>query len=141
MSREPTAACGAVALTVAAGHAGQVGKGLCLLGEALAAGETSGRGDLLTEAYRLQGELILRQAVRELAPADAGGQQALAMAHRQQAASWERRAAMSLSRLGQPQGQREAAHALLVPIYGWFTEGVDTTDLQDAKALLETLGG
>jgi hypothetical protein len=87
MSRDPAAACGAVALTVAAGHAGQVEKGLRLLGAALTAGETSGRGDLLTEAYRLQGELLLRPAVPELAQAEACGHQVLAMAHRQQAAS------------------------------------------------------
>jgi hypothetical protein len=64
MSRDPAAAFGSAALTMAAGHAGQVEKGLRLLGEALAACETSARGDLLTEAYRLQGELILRRPSR-----------------------------------------------------------------------------
>ena len=67
-------------------------------------------------------------------------QQALAMARQQQAQSWELRAAMSLARLWQQQGQRTEARALLAPIYGWFTEGFDTADLQDAKALLEELG-
>ena len=61
------------------------------------------------------------------------------MARRQQAKSWELRAAMSLSRLWQEQGKRVAARELLAPIYGWFTEGFDTPDLQDAKALLEEL--
>ena len=61
------------------------------------------------------------------------------MARRQQAKSWELRAAASLSRLWQQQGQRTEAHALLAPVYGWFTEGFDTADLQEAKALLEDL--
>ena len=64
---------------------------------------------------------------------------ALAVARRQQAKSWELRAAMSLSRLWQQQGKRAEAHALLAPIYGWFTEGFDTADLQEAKALQDTL--
>jgi predicted ATPase len=71
--------------------------------------------------------------------AEACFQQALAIARRQQAKSWELRAAMSLSRLWQCQGKRAEAYALLAPIYGWFTEGFDTTDLQEAKALLEEL--
>ena len=61
------------------------------------------------------------------------------MARRQQAKSLELRAAMSLARLWQCQGKRVEAHQLLAPIYGWFTEGYDTTDLQEAKALLEVL--
>jgi len=67
-------------------------------------------------------------------------QQALAIARRQQAKSWELRAAMSLSRLWQQQDKRAEARELLAPIYGWFTEGFDTADLQDARALLEELG-
>ena len=62
------------------------------------------------------------------------------MAHRQQAKSWELRAAISLSRLWQQQGKPDDARALIAPIYGWFTEGFDTADLQEAKALLEALG-
>ncbi len=62
------------------------------------------------------------------------------MARRQQAKSWELRAAMSLARLWQRQGKRDDARALLAPIYGWFTEGFDTADLQEAKALLEDSG-
>jgi predicted ATPase len=63
--------------------------------------------------------------------------QALAIAHRQQARSLELRAAMSLGRLWQQQGKQVAARQLLTPLYGWFTEGFDTADLQEAKALLE----
>jgi predicted ATPase len=63
------------------------------------------------------------------------------VAHRQEAKSLELRAAMSLSRLWQQQGKRAEARDLLAPIYGWFTEGFDTADLQEAKALLAELGG
>jgi predicted ATPase len=126
-----------VLLAEATGHAGKVEEGLHLLSEALTAFEASGRGDMLAEAYRLQGELLLRQAVPEVAPAEACFQYALTIARRQQAKSWELRAAISLARLWQHQGKRAAAHQLLAEIYGWFTEGFDTADLQEAKALLE----
>ena len=108
-----------------------------MLAEALTAFEASGRGDLLAEAYRLQGEFLLRQAVPDAAHAESCFQQALAIARYQQAKSWELRTATSLSRLWQQQGKRMEAHALLAPVYGWFTEGYDTADLQEAKALLE----
>jgi class 3 adenylate cyclase/predicted ATPase len=128
-----------VLLAEAAGHAGQVAEGLRLLVEALAAFEASGRGDMLAEAYRLQGTLLLRQAIPDAAQAEACFQEALAIARRQQAKSWELRTATSLSRLWQQQGKRDEAYELLAPIYGWFTEGFDTADLQEAKALLEEL--
>ena len=73
------------------------------------------------------------------AEAEACLRQALELAHRQQAKSLELRAAMSLSRLWQYQGKRVAAYDLLAPIYGWFTEGFDTADLQEARALVEAL--
>jgi len=66
-------------------------------------------------------------------------QRALDVARRQEAKSLELRAAMSLSRLWQQQGKQAAAGALLAPLYGWFTEGFDTADLQEAKALLDEL--
>jgi predicted ATPase len=128
-----------VLLAEAAEHAGQVEEGLRLLAETLEALETIGRGDLLAEVYRLQGELLLRQATPDAAQAEACFQQALDVARRQQAKSWELRAATSLSRLWQRQGKREEARELLTPIYGWFTEGFDTADLQEAQALLEEL--
>ena len=128
-----------VRMAEAAGYTGHVDQGLHLLAEALAAFEASGRGDMLTEAYRLQGELLLRQAVPDAVQAEACFQQALALARQQQAKSWELRAAMSLARLWQQQGKRAEAYELLAPIYGWFTEGFDTADLQDARALLEDL--
>ena len=128
-----------VLLAEAAGHVGQVDRGAAPAGRGAGGVEASGRGDMLAEAYRLQGELLLRQAVPDAAQAEACFQQALAIARRQQAKSWELRAAMSLSRLWQQQGKRAEARQLLAPIYGWFTEGFDTADLQEAKALLEAL--
>jgi predicted ATPase len=128
-----------VLLAEAEGHAGQVAEGLRLLAEALPAFATSGRGDLLAEAYRLQGEFLLRQATPDTAQAEACFQQALTIARRQQAKSWELRAAMSLARLWQQQGNRTAAYDLLAPIYAWFTEGFDTADLLEARALLDEL--
>jgi predicted ATPase len=103
-------------LAEATGHGGHVEEGLRLLAEALTALEASGRGDLLAEAYRLQGELLLRQAIPEATQAEACFQQALAIARRQQAKSWELRAATSLVHLWQQQGKRHEARALLAPI-------------------------
>ena len=129
-----------VPLAEALGHTDQVAEGLRLLAEALEELEAGGQGYLLAEAYRLKGVLLLQQAVPDPAQAEACFQQALAIARRQQAKSWELRAAMSLSRLWRHQGKRAEAYELLAPIYGWFTEGFDTADLQEAKGLLEDLG-
>ena len=107
--------------------------------EALTVLEASGQGDLRRRRIAFRATLLLRRAVPDVAQAEACFQQALTIARRQQAKSWELRAAMSLSRLWQQQGKHAEAHALLAPIYGWFTEGFDTADLQDAKALLEEL--
>ena len=129
-----------VVLAEAAGQVDQVEEGLHLLAEAVGVLEAHEQGDLRAEAYRLRGALLLRQATPDAAQAEACFQQALAVARRQQAKSWELRAAMNLARLWQRQGKRDDARALLAPIYGWFTEGFDTADLQEAKALLEDLG-
>jgi predicted ATPase len=128
-----------VLMAEAMGHAGRIAEGLHLLGEALTVMAKSERGDLLAEAFRLQGEFLRRQAAPDAIQAEARFQQALTTARRQQAKSWELRAAMSLCRLWQEQGKRTEAYALLAPIYDWFTEGLDTADLQEAKALRETL--
>jgi predicted ATPase len=90
------------------------------------------------ELYRLKGDLLLMRSADHTA-AEACLHQALTIARRQQAKSLELRAAMSLARLWQQQGKRAEARALLAPIYTWFTEGFDTADLQDAKALLDAL--
>jgi predicted ATPase len=92
------------------------------------------------EIYRLRGVLLLRQTVPQQAEAEAWLQRALDVARRQRAKSLEVRAAMSLARLWQQQGKRTEARELLAPVYSWFTEGFDTADLQDAKALLAELG-
>jgi predicted ATPase len=91
------------------------------------------------EVCRLRGVLLLRQPGASQAEAEACFQQALDVARRQEAKSLELRAAMSLARLWQQQCKRAAAYELLAPIYGWFTEGFDTADLKDAKALLVEL--
>ena len=75
----------------------------------------------------------------DAAKAEAYFERALAVARQQQAKSWALRAAMSMARLWHDQGKHDAARALLAPVYGWFTEGFDTLDLKDAKALLEEL--
>jgi predicted ATPase len=121
------------------GKAGQVEAALDALHEALATAERRGARRWEAELYRLKGELLLEQTVDHTGEAEACLQQALAIALRQQAKSFELRAAMSLSRLWQRQGKRAEARELLAPVYGWFTEGFDTADLQDARALLEEL--
>ena len=84
--------------------------------------------------------MLLKQSTPDRGPSStAVFHHALAVARHQQAKSLELRAAMSLSRLWQRQGKRAEARELLAPIYGWFTEGFDTPDLQEAKALLEEL--
>jgi predicted ATPase len=129
-----------VLLAEAMEHTGQVDEGLRVMAEALVAIEASGRYELLAEAYRLQGALLLRQAVSDANRAEACFRQALAVARRQQAKSLELRAAMSLARLWQRQGKDVEARTLLAPIYGWFTEGFDTADLREARMLLADLG-
>jgi predicted ATPase len=126
-------------LAEAYGQAGQPEVGLQVLAEALAlVGATEERW-WEAELHRLKGELLLQLAIPEGLQAEACFQQALDVARSQQAKSLELRAAMSLSRLWQQQGQRAAARTLLAPLYDWFTEGFDTADLQEAKALLEAL--
>src|SRR5207245_4025813 len=91
------------------------------------------------ELYRLKGELLLQHATGGSDEAETCFQQALDVARRQEAKSLELRAATSLARLWQQQGQRQEAHDLLAPVYHWFTEGFDTADLKDAQALLDAL--
>jgi predicted ATPase len=109
------------------------------LAEALALLATSGVRWWEAELHRLRGELLLQRSSAPPGEAESCFHQALAVARAQQAKSLELRAAMSLSRLWQQQGKRDEARQLLAPIYGWFTEGFDTADFQEAKALLEAL--
>jgi predicted ATPase len=115
----------------------QLEQGLHLLAEAQAMVDRTGERYHETELHRLHGELLLRQAVPDLQAAEACFLHALAIARRQGAKSLELRAVMSVSRLWQRQGKREEARQLLAEMYGWFTEGFDTADLQEAKELLK----
>jgi TOMM system kinase/cyclase fusion protein len=126
-------------LAEAYGQAGQADEGLRVLAEALTAVHTTGERQHEAELYRLKGELLLKQDVPDEQEAESCFCRAVDVARQQQAKSFELRAAMSLSRLWQPQGKSAEARQLLEPIYGWFTEGFDTADLQDAKTLLEAL--
>jgi TOMM system kinase/cyclase fusion protein len=120
---------------------GQAGAGLRVLAEALEVVYSHGECVWEAELHRLQGQLLLRQAVADDRQAETCFHQALDIARRQRAKALELRAAMSLSRLWQQQGKRAEARQLLAEVYGWFTEGFDTADLQEAKALLEELEG
>ena len=122
-------------------HLGHTEDGLQALAEAHTLVEQHEERWWEAEVARLRGVLLLRQPGTPQAEAEAWLQRALDVARRQEAKSLELRAAMSLSRLWQQQGKRQEAHDLLAPIYGWFTEGFDTADLQEARALLEELGG
>jgi predicted ATPase len=89
------------------------------------------------ELHRTRGELLI--SVRDFEGAEASFREAIAVARRQNAKLWELRAAMSMARLWRDQGKRDQARDLLAPVYGWFTEGFDTRDLKEAKALLDEL--
>ena len=91
------------------------------------------------EVNRIAGELALKPTKPDTAKAEAYFERALSIARQQQAKSWELRAAMSMARLWRDQGKRDEARDLLAPVYGWFTEGFDTLDLKEAKALLDEL--
>jgi predicted ATPase len=122
------------------GHRNHTAEGLQALAEADTLIEQHEERWWEAEVCRLRGVLLLRQAVPQPEEAEACFQRALEVARRQQAKSLELRAAMSLAHLWQQQDRRAEAHALLAPVYGWFTEGFDTVDLQEAKALLEEVG-
>jgi len=101
--------------------------------------DTTGERWYAPELYRLKGALLLRYSSDNQAEAENCFHQAMAIAQNQQAKSLELRAAINLARLWQQQGKHQEAHDLLAPVYGWFTEGFDTPDLQDAKMLLDEL--
>ena len=91
------------------------------------------------EVHRVAGEIALKSPKADTAKAEAYFERALAVARQQQAKSWELRAATSMARLWRDEGKRKEARELLAPFYGWFTEGFDTRDLKEAKALLDEL--
>ena len=143
-------------LAEAYGKVGEAEQGLAALVEALAQVEQTGERWYEAELYRLKGKLALQSRVQgpesknpsplPLAPstqaeaaAEACFLKAIEIARKQQAKSWELRAVMSLSRLWHSQGKKDAGRKMLAEIYGWFTEGFDTKDLQEAKALIEEM--
>jgi predicted ATPase len=91
------------------------------------------------EMYRLKGELLVEASHGNVPEAIVCFRQAIEVAQTQEAKFWELRAATSLARLWQTQGERRAAYDLLAPVYHWFTEGFDTASVQEAKALLDDL--
>ena len=131
------------------GKAGQREDGLSVVAEALAQVDKTGERFYEAELYRLKGELSLQSEItnpqhpalstQAKAEAEACFHKAIEIARRQQAKSLELRAVMSLVRLWQQQSKKEEARQMLAELYGWFTEGFDTKDLQEAKALLEEL--
>ena len=128
-----------VMLAEAQGKGGQPVEGLQTLSEALAFVDHTGEGYFAAELHRLKGELLLLQDRSNPAPAEAAYCTAVEISHAQRAKSWELRTATSLARLWRDQGKRTEARDLLAPIYGWFTEGFDTPDLKEARALLDEL--
>jgi class 3 adenylate cyclase/predicted ATPase len=121
------------------GRAKRIDDGLASVAEALALAEDTEQHCWKAELTRIKGELLLATASNNPGEAESCFSQALDIARRQQAKSWELRAAVSLGRLWQRQGKIEEAHNLVAPIYNWFTEGFDTADLKEAKVLLDEL--
>jgi len=120
------------------GRAGLHDAALAHVSEALCEAEDRGERWYAAELHRLRGELTLRLG-RDASAAEPAFQAALGLARRQAARMWELRAAVCLARLWADRGERRQAHDLLAPVYAWFTEGFDTPDLQDARALLHEL--
>ena len=118
---------------------GQLEEAWRCIGEAISTIATTKERWFEAEVNRIAGEIALMSTEPDAAKAEAHFERALAVAHQQQAKSWELRAAMSMARLWRDQGKPQQARKLLAPVYGWFTEGFDTLDLKEAKALLEEL--
>jgi predicted ATPase len=130
------------ALAKAQARAGQPEESLATLAEALAMVEETDERYFESELYRLKGELLSTQSMQgdeaeASLQAESCFQHAIQVARRQRAKSWELRATVSLCRLWQQQGRTDEARQMLAEIYGWFTEGFDTPDIQEAKALLD----
>jgi predicted ATPase len=131
-------------LADAYGESGQLEEGLAVVAEALDAADKAGERFYEAELYRVRGGLLLKLGVQEPESkveeqAAACFRKAIEVARRQSAKSLELRATTSLARLLAKQDRRDEARTMLAEIYGWFTEGFDTADLKDAKALLEGL--
>jgi predicted ATPase len=126
-------------LTRAYAELGQFDDARRCIGEAMRAIETTKEKWCEAGIYRIAGEIALLSPEPDAAKAEAYFERALAVARAQQAKSWELHAAMSMARLWRDQGKRDEARDLLAPVYNWFTEGFNTLDLKEAKALLDEL--
>jgi len=126
-------------LARAYGELGQFDDAWSYIGEAISVVETRKETWCEADVYRIAGEIALMSPEPDAAKAEACFERALAVARAQQAKSWELRAAMSMARLWRDQGKQDQARDLLAPVYGWFTEGFDTPDLKQAKALLDEM--
>jgi predicted ATPase len=126
-------------LAVAHADVGQIVDAWRCIGEAMSTIEATKERWFEGEANRVGGEIALRSPEPDTAKAQDYFERALAVARKQQAKSWELRAAMSMARLWRDQGKPQKARDLLAPVYGWFTEGFDTLDLKEAKVLLGEL--
>jgi predicted ATPase len=120
---------------------GDLEEGLAVASEALAHAHSTGERYCASELNRLNGELLLRLGPSRQSAAESAFRTAIEVARAQQARWWELRATVSLARLLRDTGRRDEGRAMLAEIYGWFTEGFDTPDLKDAKALLDELNG
>src|SRR5262249_23528512 len=118
---------------------GQFDDAMRCIGEAINTVETTKERWFEAEANRIAGEIALLLPEPDMAKAEACFGRALAVARKQQAKSWELRAAMSMARLGRDQGRGDEPRDLLAPLYGWFTKGFDPRDLKEAKVLLDEL--
>jgi predicted ATPase len=116
-------------------------RGLELISEAFAEMEDSAEQYLEPELYRLKGDLLLMQDALNAGQAEKSFRKAIEVARRQEAKFYELRATMSLARLLDKHGKRDEAYKIFADIYNWFTEGFDTVDLKEAKALLDELAG
>jgi predicted ATPase len=119
---------------------GNIDEALTALEAAVVHFERTGDTHWKPEVHRLMGDLLLRQDPSAPDRAELCYRRAIELARSHEAKSWELRAATSLARLWRNQGKPAAAHALLAPVYGWFTEGFDTADLKEAKLQLDKLG-
>ena len=126
-------------LAIAHTHLGQLDDAWRCISEAMKTIEATKERWCEAEVDRIAGEIALKSPDPDEAKAEANFERALTVARQQQAKSWELRASMSLARLWRDQGNPPQARELLAPVYGWFTEGFDTRDLKEAKALLEEL--
>jgi predicted ATPase len=126
-------------LARAAAELGQIDDIWRRISEAMTAVEKTRERLFEPDMHRLAGEIALMVPEPDAAKAEAHFERAMEVAQAQQAKSWELRAAISMARLWRDQGKAQQARELLAPVYGWFTEGFDTLDLREAKALLDSL--